>query len=539
MFIHSQLRPHQQETLERIQKSDKKFVIIEAPTGSGKSFHPAQLAAWGKRTLALVRTKSLQTQYARTYNFAELFGKGNYPCLGYDQDDSGAQADFLEFVPRTQVEKTADLCEIHSCSPAKKILCQGNCEYPQARQKFLSSIAGTLNTKKFLLDRPLVEQFHPAYLFLDEAHEISDTVVDFAGLVLRWNHKYLKRYLNPLLGRASLKWAGAIRGDRIDLGPTDNQAVAGINRQRGQSFLQDLYFEMKTSSPPHPMLGGDPALFKWHKLKLEQIDITLAAMDIEPEKWFVYADDRHFVAKPVTARFHFKALFDKAPKLVLMSATIGNPVNFTRELGIQPGEWEFIEVPNVWPGSERPILDLKAPKLGYRSPTEDWDCHAKLIANAINRCPDHWTGIIHTPSKKLAWDLSDRLLDLTGRPIWNPEDGWGTERAMKEWLEITDNGALAVTWNFWEGIDAGKDNICIVAKVPFVNFADPFDKARFRFDGAAGNQRTANKMVQGLGRTRRGRAQDYGKDNGLVAIADGHWSRFRKYINQGILKAIQ
>jgi hypothetical protein len=53
-------------------------------------------------------------------------------------------------------------------------------------------------------------------------------------------------------------------------------------------------------------------------------------------------------------------------------------------------------------------------------------------------------------------------------------------------------------------------------------------------------QRTAWKLEQGLGRTRRGRREDYDIDgvNGYVAIADGGWSRVKKYLSKGLQEAI-
>jgi hypothetical protein len=48
-------------------------------------------------------------------------------------------------------------------------------------------------------------------------------------------------------------------------------------------------------------------------------------------------------------------------------------------------------------------------------------------------------------------------------------------------------------------------------------------------------------MEQGLGRTRRGRAEDYdsaGERRGLVAIADGNWKRVQKYLSASLREAI-
>ncbi len=245
-----------------------------------------------------------------------------------------------------------------------------------------------------------------------------------------------------------------------------------------------------------------------------------------PESWHIESDNKRLLIKPKTARFNFFSLFDQADKVILMSATLDK--HTLRELGIK--EYQWIEVPNLWPAPMRPVVDLKAPKMGYKSSVSDWDTHASKIAYALSERPLEHTGLIHTPSKKLAYDLAARLEKKSNRQFFVPDNHLGTEEVYKQWLNIQDNGTIGIFWQAWEGWDCGKDNICIVAKTPFVNFADGFDKARFFYDGKAGYSRVAAKFQQGLGRIRRGNSEDYG-DSKLVAIADENWTRIRKYFN--------
>ena len=270
-------------------------------------------------------------------------------------------------------------------------------------------------------------------------------------------------------------------------------------------------------------------------ISLHLIDIVLGGMDIAPECWFIKSDGEKMIIKPLTARFHFNALMNKAPKLVMMSATIGKIDVFVRELGIT--DFEYIEVPNAFPPLMRKITDLDAGKMGYKSTREEWIKHSQVIADAINQCPDHVTGIVHSPSKWLAYDLADRLGKMTRRPMHVPQENIGTEQVIQDWIDAREPGKICVSWNLWEGINAGEDDICIVAKMPFIDFSEPFDKERFMFDGKAGYQRVANKFTQGLGRIRRGKPEHYGNGK-LVAIADGNWKRLRKYISQDILDSI-
>lgn len=522
-FIHPVLRPHQEKTLERIRQSQARIIVLQAPTGAGKSFFPAQLAAWGHKILALVKTKSLQAQYVKSYGFTELYGKGNYECLELGQK----QEDFLQLVDGSNDIAYADLCV---CPKEYKAECELCCPYPLARSEFIDAKAGTLNYMKFLTDRPVVEDFNPEYLFLDEAHELSDLTVDFSGIVLNWKSKRLMEYCEAI---------------HIDL----PQPLA---IEAGAEFLRGLLQSLGDNKPLHPSSGGDKKLYKWHSRMMEKVDITLSAMRLEPDCWYVESDEKEFLAKPLSARFHFLSLFDKAKQLVLMSATIGMIEYFSRELGLK--DFEFINVPNdVWTPEQRPIEDLGGPKLNWKSSASDWNAHTEIIASRINQCPNDWTGLIHVPSKWLANQLAygnkykgvDGLYKHIKRDIFIPKEEWGTEQAAEEWMKVEDNGTICISWNFWEGLDAGKDRINIVAKVPFVPMIfdkekrpKGFDTNRFMFDGKSGYSRIANKLVQGLGRIRRGNKEDYGP-NKIVAICDSNWKRLRNFIDRSILESVK
>ena len=78
---HPAWRKHQYEALCEIEKlTGAAVMIVNAPTGSGKTAWPAALGA-NHRVLALSETKALQEQnYGKVYHFSYLFGKGNYPC---------------------------------------------------------------------------------------------------------------------------------------------------------------------------------------------------------------------------------------------------------------------------------------------------------------------------------------------------------------------------------------------------------------------------------------------------------------------------
>ena len=87
------------------------------------------------------------------------------------------------------------------------------------------------------------------------------------------------------------------------------------------------------------------------------------------------------------------------------------------------------------------------------------------------------------------------------------------------------------------------ERICISAKIPFSDISDPFERARMNYSHSFYSLRAAWQLQQSLGRTRRGNDDDYdnpetGEIRGFVAIADGNWTRIKRFMSQAILDSI-
>ncbi|MBU1067491.1 hypothetical protein KKE60_06865, partial [Patescibacteria group bacterium] len=83
-------------------------------------------------------------------------------------------------------------------------------------------------------------------------------------------------------------------------------------------------------------------------------------------------------------------------------------------------------------------------------------------------------------------------------------------------------GTIAITPGWRLGVDFNQSTGVrwfVVAKVPFEDLSDPFNKARLDADGwNAYRYRAVLEMVQACGRTR------WGDDRPRGAIADGSWN---------------
>ena len=99
-----QPREQQQQILDFVAtsiKGDTKFMMIDAPTGVGKSYAAVMIADWYRREVnqkaridVLTNTKLLQDQYLKDFDFiADLKGKNNYWCN--TQNLSCGDADLL------------------------------------------------------------------------------------------------------------------------------------------------------------------------------------------------------------------------------------------------------------------------------------------------------------------------------------------------------------------------------------------------------------------------------------------------------------
>ena len=500
--MHPLNRPHQAETYQKVIKSTKKWIVISAPVGSGKSAYAAQAGHDGYRVMSLVKTKVLQEQYKDSYDFKVVKGKGSYACLN-------------GFAP------AADLCRVEGLE--RKENCLPFCPYPQDVEAMLDSNFASLNYSKYLLecrDNGLVSRYSPQLLFLDECHQLSDITIDWSGLTIAWDK--VSEWIEPeFISPHS---------------PQVKQVRLAVD------WLNDLKAELAKSEPRTPDKDSSSDEIRryraWDNL-YKKIKNTLSMIDTGKEYWFCQSDEKGgFRLKPLTARFHFSQLFNKAKKVVLMSATMKE--TDLPELGIYD-DYDFISVPNSWPASDRPIEDLKAPAYTAKSDYQEKLYHSQVISNRINQTPRDWTSLIHVTSKKMAAELGNMVKKQTNRPVWIPTEERGTEHALSSFLDFLayKKGGIGVTWQFYEGVSLDDVNTVISARCPYPDFSEPFENQRFDFDKKAGMSRVANLIEQQQGRNRRGYAEHYGPDAAkLNCLADGKWSRLRNMLSKDFTDAV-
>jgi Rad3-related DNA helicase len=83
-FPYGSMRPFQEDVLQQVEAglaSSKKFIILEAPVGFGKSAVAAALCSHLGSSYLLTSTKQLEDKYGADFGFPKLMGKSNFTCL--------------------------------------------------------------------------------------------------------------------------------------------------------------------------------------------------------------------------------------------------------------------------------------------------------------------------------------------------------------------------------------------------------------------------------------------------------------------------
>lgn len=553
--------------------------IIEAPTGSGKSVWPAatpfftdnddphdsglphdswrvnqreamQWIAEDQRgsVIALCRTKNLQSvNYGDTYNFDVLFGKSNYKCIHPDSPYGATCADCKH-------GETMHKCKLfHSCLYViQKNLCK-------------SSPKASLNYSYYMVARWPREN-PPGVLFLDEAHELHQVVTDFAGCTI--THKNQVDWGLAAFPELRPTSGGGLLVKVVDPLP---QALSWL--QDAKAVMGRHWLSLKR---------GNGNLKKARQCEQlgRKIEATIQALETSPNDWFISSGQQTqtfrkkkrpaFICRPLTSKHHFPAYFLSGDRQVLMSATIGNFESFTQELGIR--EYQSRVVPNQFPPESRPIYILNCPSMGKSAGESAFRKQADVMAKSILDCPGDWSGLIHVTrigeSDLLAHRLADRGLQDR---IWTPSTHYcqacgkmersysgnnpkchrrfmsrtGTDMHVREWDERRQKveNSVCVGWSFGTGYDGLSERICIEAKIPYPRWGSPgsYEAAYRSYSNKRMRWETAIETSQHLGRTRRGREQDYDLDErfaSFVAIADDSYKQIKNHFPADTLDAL-
>jgi ATP-dependent DNA helicase DinG len=504
-FPYAAYRPGQREALEAARqayKRGKRFVVIEAPTGAGKSGIAVTLGREAKDAYILTAQKILQDQYGRDFpDLAVVKGRANYPCLVMDTHAGAAP-----------------------CMAGKKFAACEECSYLIAKEDALHAGIATLNYSYLLAEINNAGAFQKRdLLILDEAHNTEDA---------------LMRFVEVSLSRATLARAGL----EIDF-------PAGYDLEERIGFALNLIPEVTRAlsrlEEQIKILDDVPPDVSVLKNELEGLVRRLQLLrDSEASNWVAEESPEigfdggaaWWKFRPVTvSSFAEEFLFQHADRVLMLSATILDAETFLRALGIPLEDAAFIRVPSSFPAKNRPIYPLNVARLNRDSLETELPkiCNviAKLIAHHGNE-----KGIIHAHSYRILRYLVQNLPDAS-RLIYH-FDSATREDALNRHLE-TKNPSVLLTPSMTEGVDLADDQARwqIIVKVPYPYLGDPQVNGRRLIDPAWYEWRTALRMVQAYGRAVRS-DRDHATTYILDSVFPSWLSRMRQRLPVWFTEAV-
>ena len=522
-FPFPSIRPAQQRALEAIEKAQregKKFVIIEAPTGAGKSGIAMAAASWAKTlpcndpmtqpgAYILSPQKTLTAQYMKDFEvngLLELKGKANYWCNTHETDCDSAAI----------INNASEAGDQREC-------CQ-NCPYKVAKKAFIENPIGVTNFAFYLNETQYAGQLkNRKMLILDEGHNTENQILGFADTEIT-------RHRNDEVGLGRLP----VFEPGENLKCKDWLATEFIPAaQQFMTLTENQIKEAKLAGAPREAIlklvkkldGYDKFICRLNRF-MNSDDLTNWLCYTEEENKFTGTKEA-IIIKPLTATlFSEEILFRKAEMVVIMSATILNFKAFMRYLGINPADAVCVEMGSDFPVENRPVFFMPVGSMAARRDKETGKKMRELtmpdMLATVERLLTKYAnkkGIIHTNSYDFANQIvnhmrrtahGSRMLTHTGVP--------GSREACVQEHATSSEPTVIVTPSMTEGLDLKDDlgRFCIVIKVPFP-YIDAYVSARMKRDPEWYNYVTLLAIVQEFGRVVRNRND---KAHGYMLDAD-------------------
>lgn len=469
-------RPIQGKVIETILNSDKKVVVANLPTGTGKSligmvaghYKNGNLsnACKNNQTLYVCTSKMLQEQLHDDFPEAVLLkGRANYTCNLY---------------PLNSADTCDTKCEDYTRGEIA-------CDYEDKKKEALKSKYTILNTSYYLNEANNVGRFsHRNSVIIDEADVFEDSLIDFISLEL--TDRVISKY---------------------SLSTPDKVTKLDAWKSWGEKALIRL--------AQYRYIGLDEEIRK-EKIRVGRLAKKIRLLIDNIDETWLFEHKNKFSFKPLwlTRSILDSYLYHHANQFILMSATMMPKVILQSLFGLQSNEIDYIESDCPFPIENRQVEYLGVKRLKYG---ESEDEIYKEIERIIN-VHKHERGIIHAVS----YSRAEQISKISKRMITHNSN----DKLDKLRQFYSTSNAIFVSPSSERGLDLKDDlaRFCIIPKIPYASLSDEMTKRR-SYSGIFGNRwyksLAAQSIVQMVGRGVRHEndyCRSYILDSALVDIVD-------------------
>lgn len=501
------------EFIERAVAKGYRYVVVEAPTGCGKSAIGVTTGLWSPKSgllgssgaYYLVTQKLLQDQLESDFEkyrgdasraCASLKSSVEYPCERYSncQVNAGARGD-------------------RKCSAPKV----GQCPYKNAYNRFVAGRVSVTNYPYFFTERTYVQQFEARQvLVLDECHNIERQILGFIEL--------------EVAEESLEEWAPLLRPvPRMD---TLHEFTRWLDELYRPAIEERL--EMKAEQAEvNPTAANTKELNDLTRQR-ERTVACIASFQTEPDNWVYWQEPTNHglssIAKPINAGPYTRdLLFDSADLKLFMSAYIGPKAVFCRSLGITEEQVAWASLGSTFPVANRPIHLNYAGSMGRKSIDRTFPLLCAKVDQILNVHGSE-RGLIHVHSYQIGRQLYNHLMrGPHAQRILFPVQASHRNQLLYRHIH-GDEPTVLISPSMTEGFSFDDDlaRWQIIAKCPFASLGDRQVLAKKQRDPEWYTLQTVSTFLQAAGRIVRSET-DFGVTYVLDSDFDMLYDRNRHF----------
>lgn len=508
-------RPQQIDVLskfKRLVELKKKFYVIEAPTGVGKSLMTMLMAEFFKsinpeaKFDIVTNTKQLQDQYKRDFDFVkEIKGKDNYTCYQAGLKMTCSEGSELNKAKGNQ-----------GCSI---------CSYRSAFNDYKNSAVGILNYSLFfsyfVYAEDVITKRGANILFIDEAHLFEEGYAKFVNSFLSIGYlvsldititpaltynfenintkqdfaNFLTTYVMPELKNKMNKILDSVKMDSVSI----NNKVSELGQFRKIS---------RTKCKFNRFLGDQA---NWNNNWVLEKDV----------------DDKggtSYKVEVIWSTKYLTEIWDKYEHIIFLSGTILDKSLFGSILNIPKDNVIHSTISSPFKPSKRPIYFIPKGKMSFDCLVNSYQSLLPCIIDILKKHKGQ-KGIIHTGNYKLSeWLRRDiKESGLVERLVFH--NNIDREQQLKYHLNNLEDTVI-VSPSMTNGVDL-KDDLSrfqIILKIPYPTLETQQIKMRMKQNTKWYTWKTICEVIQSYGRSVRSE-----EDWATTYILD---SNFRFLINK-------
>jgi ATP-dependent DNA helicase DinG len=516
-------RPQQIKALNSIRKafsSGKKYVIARLPTGSGKS-HIATAIARSSRNIDQQRKDLLETY--------EAFRKDKNGAWLHDDTFTKGESfgSYILTITRSLQDQYSDLfpgqiitkgqnnyqCDIDKnltidfapCvyTPAIKSECfkADRCPYYRTRKNALISQDPVLNYRVFFNLPTFLRKRQ--YIICDEAREIEKELVGQYTITINYAQ----------LQAEDIVFKKIVSDDNEEAFLWLNDIFLQLKTQ-----VADLKHKLSLMNNKNGVLEG--VLFKTAQRLGKLNNLYNSIWDVvdswaECEFLIEHKDSKSITFVPFNIKPIAQRIFNEADHVLLTSATISDPEEYARSLGITKNEYEVVDIDSSFEANKSPIYCSTKYSLSFKTLETNLP---KVIDMVASICEMHkgQKGLIHTHTNQIT-EFVKRKLGKNKRFLFR-ETGVSNQDIIDIHKTKTDEDTILVSPSLDTGVSLDDDlgRFQIIVKAPYLPLGSKRIKKIFDRNARYYSMMMLDTLIQMCGRCTRS-----SEDHSVTYILDG------------------